>query len=614
MRIDGTTCAETHIDDESGAIMLRRLHPRIASYNDLTIFLLKSNMDIKFIGSGEAAKALLYYVTDYITKPSLPTHIGLAALSYAIQKTSDRFPGTSDNSDCIDSYRRNRSAINTTVNRMMSQQEVSHQQVMSYLVGGGDVYTSHTFKILHWGSFDRLFHQDADIDEADLNTSKVMSGTPEETFMLTIRPDSVSATSQQQDYIYRSTEPAFDRMCLYEFVGKVEKITIQGRHDVRRDNGAEMLDVTERQAADGTASQNDTVHSGRGRTREPRGRFSSDLHTQFRTHMLRRRVKWIVPVILGERIPRSDRDMAEHEMWARMMSILFVPWRSVTDLRQQDESWNAAFERHRASISEKHLEVIGNMNVLSECRDARDAHREMRRAEALAFIQEGLPQGSEQARSDQNNDDIEQEFELFEQSEISDVYEGINDQYVSQSALDATIGTGSREALDSCYSIRGDNQSADARVLLTGRQAVTVPSVHTRDEAQLQVHAAIMQSLRKDRRPRPVDDDPLIERPKKRRRLGEVEERVSRARLANVQMSQATDNTVPSDPIGIAVEKVVEEMSLHANAEQERAFRIVADHVRDGDDQLLAYIAGVGGTGKTHVIKAILRFFELLGR
>ena len=38
---------------------------------------------------------------------------------------------------------------------MLSKQEVSHQQVMSYLVGGGDKYTSETYRILHFGSFER---------------------------------------------------------------------------------------------------------------------------------------------------------------------------------------------------------------------------------------------------------------------------------------------------------------------------------------------------------------------------------------------------------------------------------------------------------------------------
>ena len=95
----------------------------------------------------------MYYVTDYITKASLPAHIGLGALSYAIKRTNERFPHMTKLQD----ERVSRSALVTTVNRMVSRQEISHQQVMSYLVGGGDVYTSHSYRILHWGSFDRLF-------------------------------------------------------------------------------------------------------------------------------------------------------------------------------------------------------------------------------------------------------------------------------------------------------------------------------------------------------------------------------------------------------------------------------------------------------------------------
>ncbi|KAI9059356.1 hypothetical protein FKP32DRAFT_1535542, partial [Trametes sanguinea] len=151
MRIDGLTCPKTHLDSESGAVLLRRLHPRIASYDDVVVFMMKCNMDIKSIGSGEAAKALLYYITDYITKPSLPAHIGLSALSYAIQKTNDKHPQGLDNA----APGQSRGALTMTVNRMMSRQEISHQQVMSYLVGGGDAYTSHTYRVLHWGSFDR---------------------------------------------------------------------------------------------------------------------------------------------------------------------------------------------------------------------------------------------------------------------------------------------------------------------------------------------------------------------------------------------------------------------------------------------------------------------------
>ncbi|KAJ6572654.1 hypothetical protein B0H10DRAFT_1964367 [Mycena sp. CBHHK59/15] len=61
MRIDGTINPFTHVDPKTESIMLRRLHPRINHYNDLIMFLLRCNMDIKHIGSGDTAKALVYY-------------------------------------------------------------------------------------------------------------------------------------------------------------------------------------------------------------------------------------------------------------------------------------------------------------------------------------------------------------------------------------------------------------------------------------------------------------------------------------------------------------------------------------------------------------------------
>lgn len=42
------------------------------------------------------------------------------------------------------------------VNSMMARQEIPHQQVISYLIGGGDHYRSEKFKVLHYGTFKHL--------------------------------------------------------------------------------------------------------------------------------------------------------------------------------------------------------------------------------------------------------------------------------------------------------------------------------------------------------------------------------------------------------------------------------------------------------------------------
>jgi hypothetical protein len=119
--------------------------------------------DIQFIGSGEAAKALIYYITNYITKENLPAQVGLAALAYAVKNSAAQY-GEEDRSAA-----RAKNLVTKAINAMLAKKEISHQQVMSYLIGGGDCYASHHFSILHWGAFDKAvdkaFLQEPPIEE-----------------------------------------------------------------------------------------------------------------------------------------------------------------------------------------------------------------------------------------------------------------------------------------------------------------------------------------------------------------------------------------------------------------------------------------------------------------
>ena len=57
------------------------------------------------------------------------------------------------------------------------------------------------------------------------------------------------------------------------------------------------------------------------------------------------------------------------------------------------------------------------------------------------------------------------------------------------------------------------------------------------------------------------------------------------------------------------IEDVV--MKFELNSGQERSFRIVANHaVTPGAEQLIMYVGGMGGTGKSQVIKALMDFFK----
>jgi hypothetical protein len=94
MRITRQTRVVMEIDGETQSILLLQLHPWINNFNDVVLVLMQSNMDIiKFIGSGPAGKALVYYISDYITKTALKVHAGIHSLQVAMNSHREKFDG-----------------------------------------------------------------------------------------------------------------------------------------------------------------------------------------------------------------------------------------------------------------------------------------------------------------------------------------------------------------------------------------------------------------------------------------------------------------------------------------------------------------------------------------
>lgn len=200
--------------------MLRQLHPWINNYNDVILFLLQSNMDVKYIGSGPAAKALVYYISDYITKCDLQVHAGIRLIQTAMQAHVEIFLN-----DGISSMQfKDRNLLTKCVNSLMARQEISHQQVMSYLVGGGDYYTRHTFTNVRFFEFintlDELENRDVDPSQesdTDEDARSVNGAAGLQTFMLKTNVNEVSVRSDFLDYIYRPETSEISHMCLWEY-------------------------------------------------------------------------------------------------------------------------------------------------------------------------------------------------------------------------------------------------------------------------------------------------------------------------------------------------------------------------------------------------------------
>lgn len=132
------------INSSTGEINMRRSHPWINNFNEWLIAACRCNMDIKFIWNGSDAKALVYYITDYVTKSSLSFYDMFALAQQGIQSIAkQQDANVSDNA-----IEKSRKLVLRCHNMIASHQEISGVQVASYLMNYGDHYTTHTFKNL----------------------------------------------------------------------------------------------------------------------------------------------------------------------------------------------------------------------------------------------------------------------------------------------------------------------------------------------------------------------------------------------------------------------------------------------------------------------------------
>ncbi len=82
-------CRETTFDKDTGELHMRYLDGLVNNFNSTILETMRCNMDIQFMGSEPSTKAVIYYITDYITKAQLKAHVAYAALELAVKKLEE---------------------------------------------------------------------------------------------------------------------------------------------------------------------------------------------------------------------------------------------------------------------------------------------------------------------------------------------------------------------------------------------------------------------------------------------------------------------------------------------------------------------------------------------
>ncbi len=117
-RFPRTIFPKSLADPSTGHIILKHLEPQLNTFTPMFTYLIRSNSDVTSLLSGTALKAVVAYVTDYITKSPLKTHTIFDAVRSIFDKNSELLSGT------VDQKEKARKILTQTVNALSAKLEI----------------------------------------------------------------------------------------------------------------------------------------------------------------------------------------------------------------------------------------------------------------------------------------------------------------------------------------------------------------------------------------------------------------------------------------------------------------------------------------------------------
>ena len=374
------TVTETYID-EDGHLHIQCLNGNINGYNDICVSCLRCNMDIKYVGSGTAAMAMVEYVTNYIAKMSLDSTTVFAALCGAIKSVNDN-PPINPLTEEIDPAEKSRLVLLKTCNSMIGKRELSGQQVVSFLCNIPNHFTNHQFDKLFWTSIlnfacPNLFEaynltadSDGTSDESnpdpiiqEASPILITNATEQGMVMLdsickgeSVLPELPQQVTYVQDVLYRPVE--LQHLSLWDLFSFYASVRLPKE---KKKTKLDSMNVTNENASE---QPSDPVNNGKV------FQFLPD-HPKCSMHCFKLRAVPITPVLLGRGVPRRDKENTK-DAHAAAMLMLFKPWSSdqASLLKLSGLSWSDAYEEFLLTASPAVIKIIDNMQAVHECKDA----------------------------------------------------------------------------------------------------------------------------------------------------------------------------------------------------------------------------------------------------
>ena len=579
--------------NEDGHVDLKQLEPDINTYNPYLSWMLRCNTDVSALKSGTTLKAILWYVTDYISKSSLKTNVMFNTIQLVFKRMREgSMPPTA------------RGVLVKFVNAINIKQELGGPQIAAYLLGNGDVYTDCKFRPFFWKTYVREISQSwkssertsqspnpnedshHGYDQASALTAATIADATEKldddvggvTGLLASAEDgSIAFLSVIDDYTMRNAH--LRNICLYDFIRCVKKD--RGKYPAKRNK----YHGTTEEAFSFVASYVDSTT----RDNMPIAfSFNAD-HAQCQTHHLTLLPPsdHAIPNFIGPSLPRKDS--GDWEEYCLTMLTFFKAFTDKDDLKERNETWASAFERHQFSVRAE--DAMHHFHLLHECADAKDDLYALRKANLA---------GSSHYRGLVEEETEGEEWDML-----------INEGETPDAPYDDTsLGPASLRKANLMSVARCGFQAwaMESTLNLPDTPALPIDV----EDLSLKHWKTIVQDSRTAKLAGMANSNglqrtgPQAHTHREKNTFGANEEVVEvDAHLLSTLDAISFEKF--SSGHELLLTHIIQKRTLYDD--QERAFRLIGNHIRDGGDQLLMYIGGMAGSGKSQVLHALMDLF-----
>lgn len=146
-RFPRDTFENTMLDPEMGALTMKKGESDMNTFSYVIAFLLCCNHDVTSLFSGTVLKAVVAYITEYITKTGLKTYQIFDVIKSVFDRNDKMYGGNYDRQENAQKL------MTQVVNAVTSKMEMDAPMAAMYLLGNPDHYTSHLFVACYWRSY-----------------------------------------------------------------------------------------------------------------------------------------------------------------------------------------------------------------------------------------------------------------------------------------------------------------------------------------------------------------------------------------------------------------------------------------------------------------------------